>query len=80
MQTTHEVADVLGRAEMAAQIGVGLTAISAAVSEGFFRSAWYMTIRKMAAEKNFEVSDGLFRWKGVSALEAPVSGGAHEGS
>lgn len=70
MQTTQDVADALGRAEMAARIGVGLTAISAAVSEGAFRPSWYMEIRDMAAEKDVAVSDHLFRWKGASASTA----------
>ena len=70
MVTTHEVADALGRKEMAARIGVGLTAISAAVCDGKFRPAWYMTIRQMAAEKGVDVPDDLFRWKAAPETAA----------
>ena len=76
MQTTHEVADALGRSEMATRIGVGLTAISAAVSEGMFRPAWYKTMSEMSAEKGFEIPDRLFRWKVASRLKATATGGA----
>ncbi len=76
MITTHEVADTLGRKEMAARIGVGLTAISAAVCDGMFRPAWYKTMCEMGAEKGVEIPDRLFRWKGVSGPKATATGGA----
>ena len=55
---------------MATRIGVGLTAISAAVSEGMFRPAWYKTMREMSAEKGFDIPDSLFRWKSAPGLKA----------
>ncbi len=76
MITTHEVADALGRSEMATRIGVGLTAISAAVCDGKFRPAWYKTMREMAAEKGVEIPDSLFRWKVAPDLEATATGGS----
>ena len=63
MDSPRKVADALGRPEMAARLGVGLTAISTAIGEGAFRPAWYKTIRDMGVEMGVEISDSLFNWK-----------------
>ena len=62
-QTVKNVADELGRSNMAHQLGVGLTTISAAISEGVFPSAWYMTLRAMSEAHDVDIPDNLFRWK-----------------
>ena len=70
MKNVKEVADRLGRKNMAAKLSVGVTTISAAIADGVFPSAWYICLRGMAAEINEVIPTNLFRWKG--ALEAIV--------
>ena len=65
MENVKEVADRLGRKQMAAKLGVGVTTISAALAEEFFPSSWYIALREMAAENGEVVPTALFRWKGA---------------
>lgn len=70
MQTASDVADILGRKEIAQRVGVGLTAVSAAVSEGKFRASWYLEIKALGEEKGVEIPDALFTFKGRTASAA----------
>ena len=67
METTLEIANALGRANMAKVLGVGMTTISAAVSDGMFPASWYLTIKALGAKQGVKVPDELFRFKGEAA-------------
>ena len=67
METTLEIANTLGRRSMATALGVGMTTISAAVSDGKFPASWYLTIKALGAKKGVKIPDGLFSFKGVAA-------------
>lgn len=70
MQTTGEVADTLGRAVIAQRVGVGLTTVSAAVTEGVFPASWYLEMKALGAEKGIDIPDTLFRFKGRTVSAA----------
>ena len=61
--TASLICDALGRREIAARVGVGITAVSNASVEGAFSASWYETIREMCAESDIECPRDLFKWK-----------------
>jgi len=67
MKTTLEIANALGRKNMAFVLGVGMTTISAAVSDGKFPASWYLTIKALGAKSDVKVPDTLFSFKGEAA-------------
>lgn len=60
--TTAEVCVLLGRAEIAARVGRGVTAVSNHAVEGTFPAAWFLIMREMCAEKGVECPTHLFRF------------------
>jgi len=69
MTTPREIAEKLGRPEMAARLGVGLGMISAAVVAKEFPSSWYMTVLQMGREKGIYVPDSVFKWKAYNGAK-----------
>jgi hypothetical protein len=49
MSTPSNIADALGRSQMAEALGVGKTAVSNAVVRGKFPPSWFLVISRMAA-------------------------------
>lgn len=70
MRTTVDVANALGRAAIAQRVGVGLTTVNAAVTEGLFPASWYLELKALGEEKGVAVPDALFRFKGKSVTAA----------
>lgn len=70
MHTTVDVANALGRAAIAQRVGVGLTTVSAAVTEGLFPASWYLEMKSLGAEKGVDIPDTLFRFKGKTVSAA----------
>lgn len=66
MMTTHELADLLTRGEIARRLGVHRSAVSNAVVRGRFPSSWYCECRRMAAERGVECPEGLFGMRASS--------------
>ncbi len=58
--TAAVICDLLGRKVMAAELGVGLTAVSNASVEGRFPAKWYVTVRRMCEAAGIECPENLF--------------------
>ena len=67
--TTHELADALGRKDMAQALGVGATAISNAVVAKQFPAAWFDTLEAMANSRGVTCPRALFAWRKPEAPE-----------
>lgn len=63
MTNAREILKVIGRQQLAEELGVGLTTISSASVEGLFPPAWYPTVRRLGAEAGIEVPEHLFKWR-----------------
>lgn len=63
--TTHEIADAIGRKEMAEALGIGLTAVSNRVVEGKFPPSWFVIVKSLCDEKDIECPESLFGMKRI---------------
>lgn len=63
MENAKQLADALGRAEIAQRLGVGATAVSNAVVRGAFPSSWYAVIRAMAKARGIDCPMKCFAWR-----------------
>lgn len=63
MQTASDFAAALGRKNMAARLGVGLTAIGNAVVSGEFPSSWFLELSKLAEELGASCPVHLFAFR-----------------
>ena len=63
MNSTSDLADALGRKEMAKALGVGLTAVSNAVVNGQFPAAWFDTLEAMAQARGVDCPRDLFGFR-----------------
>lgn len=54
-----KLADALGRAEIAAAVGVGFTAVSNAVVRNRFPSSWFLILSEMAEERGVAFDPAL---------------------
>jgi hypothetical protein len=58
--TALEVADRIGRRQIAAAVGVGTTAVSNAVARDMrFPSSWYLILSRLATEAGFTLAPEL---------------------
>lgn len=73
MITTSQLADALGRLQIAQVVGVGATAVSNAVVRGKFPSSWFLAVRALAEREGCECPPELFMMK-------PVNGDLHHSS
>jgi hypothetical protein len=62
MTTAQEIADALGRDEIAARVGVRRSAVDQAVRSGKLPAAWYMALKAMAKRK--PLPPAAFSFKG----------------
>ena len=60
--TAAVICDLLGRKVMAAELGVGLTAVSNASVEGRFPAKWYVAVRKMCEAAGIDCPESLFNF------------------
>lgn len=63
MTTVSEVIESIGRGTLAGALGVSRQTISNAARAEMFPSAWYPTVRRLAAEKGANVPAQLFSWR-----------------
>ena len=63
MDHVPHIIDTLGRAEIAARLGVKETAVAKARVKRIMPAAWYQVIKEMAAEKGVDCPDHVFSWK-----------------
>ncbi len=63
--TVSQLAEALGRQDIADACGVGLTAVSNAVTRGAFPSSWFLAMKLLAAPKGVECPTTLFKMKHV---------------
>lgn len=64
--TIRPILDQIGRADLAAALGVRPSAVSQALAnseDGRLPAAWYYTMRSLGARKGIEVPENIFRWK-----------------
>lgn len=61
LKTTSEVADLLGRSEMARRLEVVPGAVSNAIGRGVFPAWWRPVLETWVAELGEEIADGVFR-------------------
>lgn len=64
--TTHEVVSKLGLREIAAEVGVTVSAVREARRSGMFPSAWFLVMRDMAKSSGVDLPESLFSWKAAS--------------
>ena len=87
MKNAHELADAIGRKDLSAALGVGMTAISNAVVRGWFPSSWFVAADRLAHERGFACPPELFGMRAASvdntqnvdAGQVIVSGSATDG-
>jgi hypothetical protein len=60
MSRHSQIADALGRADMADALGVGKTAVSNAVVRKRFPATWFLVLSDMCAGKGLECPPDLF--------------------
>ena len=60
MMTASELADALGRKNIAAAAGVGMTAVSNAVVRGAFPAAWFIVVSNLARQQGADCPHELF--------------------
>ena len=60
MMTVSELADRIGRKNIAEAAGVGLTAVSNAVVRGSFPATWFIVVSDLAAKVGAECPPCLF--------------------
>lgn len=61
MMTVSELADRIGRKNIAEAAGVGLTAVSNAVVRGSFPATWFIVVSDLAAKVGAECPPCLFK-------------------
>ena len=66
MITARDIADRLGRRNMADRLEVGETAVSNAVVRGWFPATWSYLLTQMCGEEGIECPPALFKMRGVS--------------
>jgi hypothetical protein len=62
MTTVREICDTLGRAQLAAALGVKRSAVSNAASEGRFPAKWYLVVSAECRRHEIECPTGLFNF------------------
>lgn len=72
MQTVHDMANTLGRAEIARRVGVGSSTVSTQLERGHFPASWFDVMEVMCVEKGEKCPRRLFNFK--SPADAPASG------
>ena len=60
----HDIADTLGRKEIAAVCDVPLQAVSNAVRRGGFPPAWFLAVSELAKVKGIDCPACLFSMRG----------------
>jgi len=71
-RTAAEVADMVGRGNIAAAVGVGLTAVSNAVArDKRFPPSWYLALAKLASDRGFTLAPELCGMKGANQTIVP---------
>jgi len=60
MSNAHDFADAIGRRKIADALGVGLTAVSNAVTRGRFPSSWFMVCKELADQVGADCPPDLF--------------------
>lgn len=76
MMTVSEVCDVLGRKKIENRLGVSKAAISNAVSDGVFPSAWYGVISGMCGEKGIDCPLPIFSFRRLEGEALKTKGGS----
>jgi hypothetical protein len=71
MTTPREIAETLGYGQIAAAVGVGLTAVSNAVSRDRFPATWFIVVSKLCRERGMDCPPEAFGMK-----PAPAHGAA----
>ncbi|MFC4731761.1 hypothetical protein [Salipiger abyssi] len=73
MMTVSDICDALGRKKMESRLGVSKAAISNAVSDGVFPSAWYEVISDMCREHRIECPTPIFNFRRPTDAAAQAS-------
>lgn len=66
MKTVDEIIKTIGRKNIEAAFDVGSTRISNIKGDGFFPSAWYVELIKLAADSGITIPISLFAFKKVN--------------
>ena len=63
MNTASDIIEGLGRKELAARLGVGLTAVSNASVSGRFPAAWFAVVSELCEVRGIECPTSAFNFK-----------------
>ena len=64
---SHDLADALGRKNIADAVGVGPSAVSNAVVRGSFPASWYLAMAGLAAKAGAECPPALFGMRAANS-------------
>ncbi|WCR04791.1 hypothetical protein [Paracoccus saliphilus] len=71
--TTAQVCDAIGRSTIARSLGVKVTAVSNAVTDGKFPARWFLVINKFCEGDGIPCPDRLFSFVGADAVGRQIS-------
>lgn len=63
METTHTIADAVGRSKMSEALNVGATAVSKAVVSGKFPPSWFLVMQSLCRDIGIDCPPSLFGMK-----------------
>lgn len=72
MMTAPEFADAVGRKNLATALEVGATAVSNAVTRGWFPSSWFLVAKHLAQVAGIECPPELFKMYSVGSNDTHI--------
>ncbi|PHR61799.1 MAG: hypothetical protein COA43_01115 [Robiginitomaculum sp.] len=66
--TIEDAIEKLGRENIISGTGLTTRSVSVAKTDSAFPASWYPIIKRLAAEKGLDVSDGLFKFKKIKEI------------
>lgn len=72
MNTAYDILEALGRRKVAGALGVGITAVGNAASDGTFPANWFAVITEMCREEGIQCSPNLFRMRRAAPPDQKV--------
>lgn len=70
--TVESIINKLGWKKLAAELGVGRTAIVNAKASGRFPAAWYQVVRDLCDAESIALDEDLFSWRSTPPNVDPV--------
>lgn len=72
MNSATNIADALGRKQIADALGLGKPAVSNAVAAGVFPAAWFRKVSQLCAASGVDCPMDAFSWRGGDPQTTPT--------